>query len=75
MLSAKRCCFYWCLMAWPALGHPGHDHGHWSAELLHYALLATFILTLVAVLYALVNFVMEKSTLQNHKNKGNNQAV
>ncbi|MCC2608204.1 hypothetical protein [Planctobacterium marinum] len=41
--------------------HAGHDHSHWSADLYHYALLATFFITLIAVLFGLINFFTEKS--------------
>lgn len=43
----------------PLWAHTGHDHGHWSADLLHYSFYFSILLCCIGMLAYLVSLLSE----------------
>lgn len=41
----------------PVFAHPGHDHSHWSAELLHYGFYISTAIMIAVVMYCMVRLL------------------
>jgi O-antigen ligase len=58
-----------------AYGHAGHDHGHWSANVLHWGFYISMALMVFAVMYGMVKLLTVKAESGKLQSKGGNHAA
>ena len=62
------------LLVGPVYGHAGHDHAHWSADLLHWGFYLSMTLMIGAVMYGLVRLLTDKTSNQKTSKGGRHAA-
>lgn len=58
----------------PAHGHAGHDHNHWSADLLHYAFYISMAAMIIVVMYCMVKLLTVDSADNRYQQKSKIQS-
>ena len=57
----------------PAYAHPGHDHNHWNAALLHYGFYISVAVMIAVVMYCMVLLLTADTADQGEQKKPKTQ--